>query len=219
MDAMPIGLAIETSGNVGTVALDVGSSIQTLRFTEGLAHGKLLLPSIERLLEDAGLTVPDYVAVGVGPGSYTGLRIGVTVARTMAWTWEVPLLGISSLTALACTAGTQFKTVVTLVDAKQGEVYAAHFRWRDGVPQVIEEPSVAAPEEVKIEVPKGAYLIGDGCEKVGLVPDQEGLIPEASAVLMLARQRYLAGERDRIQTVLPQYLRASGAERRQEAKS
>ena len=127
MGRIAIGLALETSGDVGTVALDDQDPPSVLRFTEGMAHGKLLLPSVENLLKQAGLRRPDYVAVGIGPGSYTGLRIGVTVARTLAWTWECPLLGIGSLTALALEAGWQARPVVTLVDAKQGEVYAAAY--------------------------------------------------------------------------------------------
>lgn len=218
MNGMPVGLAIETSGGVGSVALDDQEPCRGVQFTEGLAHGRVLLPAIERLLREAGRKSPDYVAVGVGPGSYTGLRIGVTVARTLAWTWECPLLGISSLTALAFRAGRQERPVVTLVDARQSDVYHGTFRWRHGIPLPISGPSVGTPDEVRLELPRGAFLVGDGCARLHLKPAIEGLVPDAVAVLMLARQRFLAGERDRIQTVLPQYLRISEAERRLEAQ-
>ena len=219
MSSHPIGLAIETSGNVGSVAIDDVDPARTVRFTEGLAHGKMLLPAVEELLNTAGARKPDYLAVGIGPGSYTGLRIGVTVARTLAWTWECPLLAIPSLMGLATVAGRTKKTVVTVVDAKQGELYAASYRWQDGVPRVVTDPMMGPAEDLRPEFPSDAFFVGDGCAKMGVAPSIDGLVPDATGVLRLARQRYLGGERDRIQTVLPLYLRASEAERRFEARS
>jgi tRNA threonylcarbamoyladenosine biosynthesis protein TsaB len=219
MGRIAVGLALETSGDVGTVALDDTTPHRVLRFTEGMAHGKLLLPSVEDLLKQAGLRRPDYVAVGIGPGSYTGLRIGVTVARTLAWTWEVPLLGIHSLTALALEAGWQARPVTTLVDAKQGEVYAAVFRWQGGLPRVIHGPVIGNPDEIRSDLPREAVWVGDGCRLLGVTPLRAELRATASSVLTLARERFLRGERDRIPTVLPLYLRASEAERRLEARS
>lgn len=219
MSTTPIGLALETSSNVGSVALGDVEPARTIRFTEGLSHGKMLLPSAERLLEEAGLQRPDFVAVGVGPGSYTGLRIGVTVARTLAWTWDCALLAVPSLTALASQTGRTRKKVVSVVDAGQGELYAASFSWQDGVPRVAQEPVIGPAAELRAEFPSDAFYVGDGCAKMGVAPAIDGLVPDATGVLRLARQRFLAGERDRIQTVLPLYLRASEAERRFEARS
>jgi len=214
-----VGLAIETSGNIGTVALDDVDPPRVLTFTEGLAHGKSLLPSIDQLLKAADLRKPDFVAVGIGPGSYTGLRIGVTVARTLGWTWECPLLAIPSLTALAVEAGRQRKPVVTVVDARQGEVYASVFQWEDGLPRVVDGPHIGPPEELRAELPSHGLYVGDGCARMRIAPAIEGLHARATGVLKLARDRYLRGDRDRIQTVLPLYLRASEAERRLEARS
>ncbi len=219
MGRIAVGLAIECSGDVGTVALDDQDPPRVVRFTEGLAHGKLLLPSVESLLKNAGLRRPDYVAVGIGPGSYTGLRIGVTVARTLAWTWEVPLLGIHSLTALALTAGWQARPVVTLVDAKQGEVYAAVYRWQGGLPRMIQAPVIGIPDVLRHDLPKEAVWVGDGCRQFGVEPTIKDVVPDAVGIVQLARERFLRGERDRIPTVLPLYLRASEAERRLEARS
>jgi len=219
LSRIAVGLALETSSDVGTVALDDQDPPRVLRFTEGMAHGKLLLPSVENLLKQAGLRRPDYVAVGIGPGSYTGLRIGVTVARTLAWTWECPLLGIGSLTALALEAGWQARPVVTLVDAKQGEVYAAIYRWQGGLPRVIHGPVIGAPDEIRPDLPEEAVWVGDGCRLLEITPTVPDLRPGASSLLRLARERFLRGERDRIPTVLPMYLRPSEAERRLEARS
>ena len=219
MKGNPVGIAIETSGSVGTVALDDVNPPRVIRFSEGLSHGKLLLPSVEGLLKEARRKQPDYLAVGIGPGSYTGLRIGVTVARTLAWTWECPLLGINSLTALALAAGRQDRPVVTLLDARQGDVYAAVFRWKAGVPNLIHGPLVGSPDEVRTEIPSQAVFVGDGCARLGVTPVAPGLMPEATAVLALARQRFLSGEQDRIQTVLPLYLRMTEAERKMEAET
>jgi len=213
-----VGLALDTSGDVGTVALDDQDPPRVLRFTEGMAHGKLLLPSVESLLQTAGLRRPDYVAVGIGPGSYTGLRIGVTVARTLAWTWEVPLLGINSLTALALEAGWQARPVVTLVDARQGEVYAAVYRWQGGLPRLVHGPVIGAPGEIRPDLPREAAWVGDGCAIMEVAPTIEGAHSSAVGIVKLARERFLRGERDRIPTVLPMYLRPSEAERKLEAR-
>lgn len=219
MGRIAIGAALDTSSDVGSVALDDQDPPRVTRFTEGMAHGKLLLPSVEELLRLSGLRRPDYVAVGIGPGSYTGLRIGVTVARTLAWTWEVPLLGINSLTALALEAGWQARPVVTLVDAKQGEVYAAVYRWQGGLPRVVQEAVIGAPDVIRLELPKEAVFVGDGCALMGVAPFVPGLKPSAVGVLRLARERFMRGERDRIPTVLPLYLRQSEAERKLEART
>ncbi len=219
MGHVAIGLGLDTSGDVGTVALDDQSPPRVARFTEGMAHGKLLLPSVEELLKQAGLRRPDYVAVGIGPGSYTGLRIGVTVARTLAWTWEVPLLGISSLSALALNAGWQARPLVTLVDAKQGEVYAAVYRWQGGLPRLVQAPVIGPPDVIRADLPKDAAWVGDGCRLLDVEPTVADVYADATGVVRLARERFLRGERDRIPTVLPMYLRASEAERRLEARS
>jgi tRNA threonylcarbamoyladenosine biosynthesis protein TsaB len=219
VNRIAIGLALESSSDVGTVALDDVEPSRTLSFTEGMAHGKLLLPSVESLLKDAGLRRPDYVAVGIGPGSYTGLRIGVTVARTLAWTWEVPLLGIGSLTALALEAGWQAKPVVALVGAGQGDVYAAVFRWQGGLPRIVQDPFIAAPDDLRTELPRDAAWIGDGCESLGVNPVKAGARPTAAGILRLGRERFMRGERDRVPTVLPLYLRPSAAEQRLQAPS
>ena len=108
--------------------------------------------------------------------------------------------------------------VAVVVDAKQGEVYWATFRWLEGLPRLQEGPHIGIPEDVRVELPKDAFCVGDGCVKIGMAPAIDGLVPHASWVSRLARARFLRGERDRIQTVLPLYLRASEAERRLEAR-
>lgn len=219
MSRIAAGLAIETSGEIGTVALDDLDPPRVISFTEGLSHGRMLLPSVDEVIKQAGIRRPAFVAVGIGPGSYTGLRIGVTVARTLAWTWECPLLGVCSLTALALEAGRQEKNVVAVMDAKQGELYAAQYQWQKGIPELVTGPMVGPPEEIRSEIPMDSFFVGDGCARLGVTPTIAGLTPRATGVLRLARQRFLRGDHDRIQTVLPLYLRASEAERRLEAPS
>ncbi len=219
MRNLAVGLSIDTSGSVGSVAVDDLEPVRAKRFSEGLVHGKALLPSVELILKEARLKKPDYIAVGLGPGSYTGLRIGVTVARTLAWTWEVPLLGICSMTGVAYGAGPRRCPVAIVLDAHQKEVYWACYRWEDGLPRLIAGPSIDLPEDARTELPKDAFFVGDGCAKLGVAPGIDALVPQASWVLKLARIRFLRGERDRIQTVLPMYLRVSEAERKLEARS
>ena len=136
MNTSTVGLAIDTSSSVGSVSLDDIDPPRQKRFSEGLEHGKALLPSVEELLAQAGLRKPSFLSVGLGPGSYTGLRIGVTVARTLAWTWEVPLLGICSLTSIAYGAGPR-RSLVAVVSHIGGELGDGQIlRRRKGIFQI-----------------------------------------------------------------------------------
>ena len=196
---MPVlTLAFDTATDVATAAL--------VRDGETLAERRSravrILADVEELLEEAGVERAeiDRIAVGTGPGSYTGLRMGLVTARTLAFTLGVPVAGVSTLDALA--AGAPGATPV--LDARRGEVFTL----------VGGEPAVLPPEQLAVE--SGRAYVGDGAlryresieSRGGAVPpdDDEAHVPRARHHAALADE---FGDADRIE---PLYLRVPDAE-------
>lgn len=137
-------LALDTSTAALTAALLEGDALVDERHSQAERnHSIKLLPTVQSLMADNGWTgkSADLIAVGVGPGSYTGVRIAVTAGKTMAWTWDKPVIGVSSLEALALSGvqeaeqdgaeagGARRILVYPLMDARRGQVYTAPFAW------------------------------------------------------------------------------------------
>jgi tRNA threonylcarbamoyladenosine biosynthesis protein TsaB len=128
------------------------------------AHASRLLVLVEEALAaaDAGWDAVDRIAVGVGPGGFTGLRLGIATARALAQARDLPLVGVSSLEALAkATEGVRPLGVVAVIDARRGEVFAAG--WRGG--ERFLDPVAIAPEALAQRVPAGVLAVGDGAVK------------------------------------------------------
>lgn len=144
-----IGLAIDTSTNVMGVALANGQKvIAELITNEKKNHSVRLMPAIEHLLHEVDLTVKDLntIIVAKGPGSYTGVRIGVTVAKTLAWTLNIPIVGVSSLEMLALN-GRYFDGYVSpLIDARRGQIYTSLHQFKEGNPETVEKECIIQSE-------------------------------------------------------------------------
>lgn len=218
IDADVIILAIETAGPKGGVALlraDQPGAPKELVLEATRTLGADLAPAIKRLLRESGLSrAPDLVAVDVGPGSYTGLRIGIAAAKGLAFAWGCPLLGVGAAEALAFTAPAEAKEVVVAFDASRGEVWVARFSGR--LPSG--EPVLAAPDQVKDQLPRPALVLGDAASL--LIDPARGLLPasppadwpQALDVARLARERHLGGQRQDPLRLAPIYFRANEAE-------
>jgi tRNA threonylcarbamoyladenosine biosynthesis protein TsaB len=180
-------------------------------------HGPLLLALAHELLEAAGLSFADVdrIAVGLGPGGFTGLRIGVATARALAQASGAELVGVSTLKALAAGAHpSPGQGVLAVVDARRGEVFAGG--WRDG--EQVLGPLAIAPSRIGEIAGEGWLAVGDGalrfrddlegagCEVPGDGSAQHGV--SALAICRLARQVAHPPERD---LVVPDYLRKPDA--------
>lgn len=129
-------LAIDTSNNSLGVAVTnseqvIGEYITNLKKN----HSVRVMPAIEKLLQDCEMKPKDLekIVVAKGPGSYTGVRIGVTIAKTLAWTLNIPLVGVSSLQVLAAGAGRYFDGGVSpLFDARRGQIYTGLYQYQNG---------------------------------------------------------------------------------------
>ena len=221
-----IVLGIETSAARGGVALARdGRPLAGRTFEKGLVHGREVAPAIELALEEAGISLKqiDVIAVDVGPGSYTGVRVGVATAKTLAWALEARLAAVVSLDALAEAAKDLGPSIVPVLDARRNQLYTAAYRSDAGSVTRVSGPSVVALDGFLETVPRPAVLVGDVIEKF---PDelksgkeithapQEFWIPKAPVIAELGRLAAERGELADPVTLEPLYLRPSEAEQK-----
>jgi len=221
-------LAFETSGLCGSVAIAQDKEIREASMGEVLCHARDLLVLAECLLRECGLTVKDIasVAVGVGPGSYTGMRVGIAAAKALAWARGMPLVGVSSLATLARNAPTEASFVVPVIDAKRGAVYYALYERQAG--ELVERISASVGEasDLRETLPAGAMLVGSGSPIVAqalpgqgfAVADEAAWLPDAGKLAALALDKLARGDTTSPFNVTPCYLRRSEAEELWEKK-
>jgi tRNA threonylcarbamoyladenosine biosynthesis protein TsaB len=202
--------AIETSAEWCSVALWSGGEIAALESRAPGRHAELVLPMLERLLAQAGITprALDAVAFGAGPGSFTGLRIACGVAQGIALACGMPVIGVSTLEAIAEESGAA--RVVACLDARMREVYYAALerddaRWREVIAARCVAPADAPrpPGEGWIGCGSGFAVYGP----LGLALVRPEVRPSAVAVARLAAPRLAAGEGVDAARAAPQYLR------------
>lgn len=129
-------LALETSAkSVSVAVVENGAVLASAYQNMGLTHSVTLMPLLDSMLKNAGLTAKDMslIAVAAGPGSFTGLRIGVSAAKGLAWALELPCCGVSTLEAMAENARAFEGTVICAMDARRQQIYNAVFDCHDGV--------------------------------------------------------------------------------------
>jgi tRNA threonylcarbamoyladenosine biosynthesis protein TsaB len=192
-----------------------------------LTHSETLMPHIEQVLKMASVAKDklEGIAVSIGPGSFTGLRIGLAAAKAMAYALDLPLVGVSTLKAFAYHYPVQGVRLVCLLDAQKGNAYVETYRWEHGKLNVIDEVQVAKIADVvawcaRMEEP--VVLLGDAVQKkiAGKVDLPAGvtvapahlLMPRAACVAMLGLDELAAGHTDNVMNLEPVYIRRSEAE-------
>ncbi|MFD7232358.1 tRNA (adenosine(37)-N6)-threonylcarbamoyltransferase complex dimerization subunit type 1 TsaB [Streptomyces sp. NPDC059881] len=203
-------LAVDTATPAVTVALHDGDSVVAESTqVDARRHGELLLPAVDRVLASAGLKLDAVtgLVVGVGPGPYTGLRVGLVTAATFGSVLGVPVHGLCTLDGLAYASGLEGPFVVA-TDARRKEVYWARY---DGFRTRVGEPAVDRPAEIAEQV-AGLPAVGAGALLYPEVfPDARG--PEhqsAAALASLAARKLAAGEE--LLPPRPLYLRRPDAQ-------
>lgn len=197
----------------------------------GRRHGRDLVPAIADLLRTAGLALREIelLAVGLGPGSYTGLRVGLTVAKTLAYATETPLVGVDSLHAIACNAPADATRVSVIADAQRGQLYVAEFIREAAGPLITARASRIEPLTAWLaRLEPGTIVLGPALDSprirtalpAGLAGTDSTLnYPAGHRLIELARQTWAAGRRDDLWTLEPLYLRESSAEEQWNARS
>ncbi len=221
-------LAIDTSTMFGSVALCDGDLlVAEEQLGVAVTHSERLLKTIDHLLEIStwDKSTIDAIAVATGPGSFTGLRIGLATAKGLALGLKKPIAGASSLLTLAHNGAISELTVVPTIDARRGEVYAAAYRFSKGKSKCVVKEGAFDPKILckKLKSMKGGLLLtGDGVilyEKIfkkelkgkATIMAQELKFPHASHLARIVASRLKRGGDDIVKLV-PNYLRHSDAE-------
>jgi tRNA threonylcarbamoyladenosine biosynthesis protein TsaB len=222
-------LGIDTTSRSGSVALVEGTAVLgCLQISRALDHSEHLLPSIEYLLSRLGITASEVggIAVSVGPGSFTGVRVGLASVRGLARSWEVPSVGVSSLEALARAAPEPPPGgwICPWIDAGRGEIYAAAYTDPSAETGPVEliAPALARPESWLASLPAcPVRFVGDGARAHRELlstsrgsPSLPGSGPWflAPALGLLGGLRLQGPARGRARPLEPVYLRPSDAE-------
>ena len=161
-------LALETSAkSVSAAVTENGTVLASAYQNRGLTHSVTLMPLVDGMLHAAGLTLDDMglIAVANGPGSFTGLRIGVSAAKGLAWAKELPCCGVSTLAAMARTSADHHGLVIGAMDARRQQIYHALFRAEDGRVTRLTEDCAISLEELASQLrndPADKLVVGDG---------------------------------------------------------
>ena len=223
-------LAFESSAKAASVALcEDGRLISQVIQCSGLTHSRTLLPMAEDLLKNAEMEMKqiDSFAVAQGPGSFTGIRIGIATVKGLAWAADKPCIGVSTLAAMAWNGVAAGGLICAVMDARRSEVYNALFRIEDGRPVRLcpdRAISLSALTEELRERGEAPFLVGDGTELASAffreqhldhrVPPDNVRWQNAWGVAMEAAGKKLCTS----QELLPVYLRLSQAERERQAR-
>jgi tRNA threonylcarbamoyladenosine biosynthesis protein TsaB len=202
---------------------DEGLLAETV-YTAGKTHSRHLLSMIHDILEECRCRPADIggIAVTQGPGTFTGLRIGLSTVKGLAVAIRVPVVGVSSLASLAFPFNVVDCPVVSMIDARRGEVYYAQYSGSDLETGVGAPVSVDMPEAVAAVLPENAILVGSGavlyrdvfasrCPRIRFADSTQHII-RAASVGMLALARFKTQNVDSIETLIPNYIRKSDAQ-------
>ncbi len=225
-------LGFESSAKSASVAVcDENGLVAQYYQNSGLTHSRTLLPMAEDMLKNLALTLSDIdlIAVAQGPGSFTGVRIGVSAVKGLAWAAEVPVCGVSSLLAMAYNgvAAAEESIICCVMDAKRGQFYNALFTMKDGIPvRFCEDRAISAAKLVEdIEnLNKSVFIVGDGAalcynalknSSVNAVLAPEPLRFQTAWGVCMAAEGAPAQS---VHELLPVYLRLSQAERERQER-
>ena len=218
-------LAVETSGSLGSVAIVDGSNLLAERTlaSGGVRHAQSLVTEVDKLLRELSLKPTDIrsVAVSIGPGSFTGLRVGLVFAKTFAWLNQSNLVAVDTLRAIAQQAPDEEALVTALVDAQRGEVFAGTYQLDavSGCRQLIDSIHVTGQDTL----PQDPILTGPGLTKLRpeLATNHRLLAescwqPRASTIARLGTDMVSRKEFSIPETLEPVYVRLSYAEEKRD---
>jgi tRNA threonylcarbamoyladenosine biosynthesis protein TsaB len=214
-------LALDTATEKGSLALMAGDQVLSESSLESHnAYLTCLMPGVAAILRNAGREVTDITAVAVstGPGNFTGLRIGLATAKTLAWSLKCPLVPVPTLEVLAAQSPFSPDPIGVLMDAKRGEVFWGLFRCPEEWPQGLEGPLRLPVGEIPARLHQPLLLTGPGLEvhqaelapwftpDIALAPPEKRF-PQASTLARLARHRLKLGLTAPPAQLVPTYLR------------
>ncbi len=219
-------LALDASGRTCSAAITKGWTIAGEQVMSGARnHSELLLLMIDELADHTGISLSDVdiIAVTKGPGSFTGVRTGISTAQGLAFSLDKDLVGVSTLEVLACQAQVDSGYVCPVIDARKKQIYTCLYNFSGGLILNKErDDAVISPEVWLGDLPSQISFIGDGsklyCDEIKAVtgkdfrilPDSLGVI-RASAVAFSAFRSYLKNKRNDLESIVAEYVRPPDA--------
>ncbi len=217
-------LAVETSGAGCSVALQLPDDsvvVQSLQ-TSGRRHAQTLVADAHQLMQRCQVKADqlDVIAVSIGPGSFTGLRVGLVFAKTLAWVTQARLVAVDTLQVIAEQTPEEYPVVTSLVEAQRGEVFAADYRWDPGTKgrEQIHPIRIVSPDFLDPTIPLSGPVLAKHEERLSrthLLVSEGVRHPLASTVALLGRRLAEAGQFCDPASLEPVYVRRSYAEEKQ----
>lgn len=219
-------LAVDTATQSCSVAVvDKESLLAEVTIVSKQTHSKHLIQLIEQVNILSGLSIADLngFAVTRGPGSFTGLRIGISTVKGLATAADKPVVGVSSLEALASQCFATSYLICPLIDARKGEVYYSSYRFSAGQLIQIDKEQVIPPGDILKGITEPSVFVGSGSllyradinremrDFAHFAPASNNII-RAATIAHLSRKRFKDGETDDIASLVPHYIRRSDAE-------
>ena len=221
-------LALETSAKAVSAAVSEDGKILASGYQDtGLTHRRTLMPIVEHILKNTGLTMADMdaVAVAAGPGSFTGIRIGVAAAKGLAFGADKPTIGVSTLAAMARSVAFSDGLVICAMDARRNQIYIALFEAKDGqLTRLTDDRAIALAdlaEELRTD-PRPMTVVGDGAKLCHTFLTEAGIscrmapphlvMQNATGVALEAESMAAAGKTVSAQALEPVYLRPAQAD-------
>lgn len=223
-------LSVDTATPCSTVALTTGTRadgrvLASLSISSNVTHSRRLLVAIDHLLTDSGIAREEIsgFAVGLGPGSFTGLRIGMATVKGLAAAAQKPMYGVSTLDIVVANCGDP-RLICSVLDARKKEVYAAFYRCDEaGIPRRITDIAALSPEKLAVGITEPVLMVGDGLlayrrywqSVLGgllIVAPAQHWSPSAATLGLLAGELATENRSLDIAAAVPLYVRASDAE-------
>lgn len=220
-------LAIETSNIIGGVALCDGDNlIREVRFQKGMVHAKKLIPSINKILKENKLEPAeiDCIAISIGPGSYTGLRVGLACAKIFSYSLKTKLVAVNSLDILTCNPSADEEIIIPIIDARWNQIYTAFYKNSDNRlkrERISDQMAVTIDElQEKIKQFRKKFLFGDALKRYGSqlqdddtkFGDEKIWYPRPRYCALLGLEKFRRSEFADVFQIVPLYLRPTEAE-------
>ena len=208
--------AIETATRAASVAVCNEDKFTEITQDSKLTHSETLLPQFKEVLEMSNVTrgMIEAIAVSIGPGSFTGLRIGLASAKALAYAWNIKIIGVSTLQALAYHF--PYSKVMPMIDAQKNRAYIQLF---DRLKQISEIEILSIDEAMnKVSTLGEVIICGDVCHKIKSLPENVKIapvslrMPRAVNVALCGRELLASGKVDNVMNIEPMYIRRSEAE-------
>lgn len=222
-------LALDTCTEMCSAAVMINGKVFERSELTQRGHSEKILGMLDAVMAEAKCTLADIdvVAFGRGPGSFTGVRIGVGVAQGIAFARQLPVIPVSTMAAVAQLAIDNHAAtrIAVAMDARMGEVYAAHFVAENGLAEKLDEEQVCAPDKFHPADNAQWFAAGTGWDEYGIVltqnfaqqiSDKQALLPTASAIAKLAFAAAQKGQTISAEQAVPVYLRDNVAKKKGE---